>query len=50
MLHYTNQSVPKYNGSQLKYSDISGAIFALSLIILILNSQCAEGARGVRVI
>ena len=28
------------NGSQLKNPDISGAIFTLSLSILILNSQC----------
>ena len=31
------------NESQLKNSDISGAIFTLSLSILILNSQCEEG-------
>ena len=30
----------KYNGSQLKNLDNSGAIFTLSLSILILNSQC----------
>ena len=29
--------------------DLSGAIFTLSLSILILNSQCVEGARNVRV-
>ena len=38
------------NGSQLKKPDISGAIFTLSLSIRILNSQCVEGARDVRVI
>ena len=38
------------NGSQLKNLDISGFIFKLSLIILILNSQCVEGARDVRVL
>ena len=38
------------NGSQLKNSDISGAIFTLSFIILILNSQCVEDARDARVL
>ena len=38
------------NGSQLKNPDISGAIFTLSLSLLILNSQCVDGARGVRVL
>ena len=38
------------NGSQLKNLDISGTIFTLSLSILILNSQCVEGARDVRVL
>ena len=38
------------NGSQFKDADISGAIFKLSLSILILNSQCVEGARDVRVL
>ena len=37
-----------FNGSQLKNSDISGAIFTLNLSILILNSQCVEDARDVR--
>ena len=37
------------NGSQLMNPDISSAIFTLSLSILILNSQCVEGARYVRV-
>ena len=36
------------NGSQLKNPDISGAILTLSLSIL--NSQCVDGARDVRVI
>ena len=36
--------------SQLKNPDISGAIFTLSLSIRILNSQCVEGARDVRVL
>ena len=40
----------KINGSQLNNPDISGAIFTLSLSILILNSQCLEGARDVRVL
>ena len=40
----------KRNGSQIKNPDISGAIFTLSLSILILNSQCVEGARDVRVL
>ena len=39
-----------YNESQLKNPDISGAIFTLSLSILILNSQCVEGARDVKVL
>ena len=49
--HAVNPSF-KYsvNGSQLKKSDISGAIFTLNLSILMLNSQCAEGARDVRVL
>ena len=38
------------NESQLKNPDISGAIFTLSLSILILNSQCVEGARDVKVL
>ena len=38
----------QFNGSQLKNPDICGAIFKLS--ILILNSQCVEGARDVRVL
>ena len=38
------------NGSQSKNPDISDAIFTLSLSILILNSQCVEGARDVRVL
>ena len=36
-----------YNGSQLKNLDISGAIFTLSLSLLILNFQCVEGVRDV---
>ena len=42
----------KAYGSQLKNPDISGAIFTfcLSLSIIILNSQCVEGARDVRVL
>ena len=32
------------NGSVLKNPEISGAIFKLNLSILILNSQCVEGA------
>ena len=39
-----------FNGSQFNYLDISGAILTLSLSILILNSQCVEGARDVRVL
>ena len=39
----------KSNGSQLKNPDITGTIFTLSLSIRILNSQCVEGARDVRV-
>ena len=35
--------------SQLKNPGNSGAIFTLNLSILILNSQCVEGARDVRV-
>ena len=38
------------NGSQSKNPDIPGAIFTLTLSILILNSQCVEGARDVRVL
>ena len=38
-----------YNGSQLKNPDISGATTTLSLSILILNYQCVEGARDVKV-
>ena len=38
------------NGSQLKNPDISGAILTLSLSILILKSQCVEGARDFRVL
>ena len=38
------------NGSQLMNPDISGVIFTLSLSILILNSQCVEGARDVKVL
>ena len=37
------------NGSQLKNSDISGAICTLSFSILILNSRFVEGAKYVRV-
>ena len=33
------------NRSQLKNPEISGAILTLSLSILILNSQCVEGAK-----
>ena len=40
----------KCNGSQLKNPDISCAIFELSLSKWILNSQCVEGARDVRVL
>ena len=39
-----------YNGSQLKNPDISGAIFTPSLSILILSSQCVEGAKYVRLL
>jgi len=39
----------KITGVNLK-PDISGAIFTLSLSILILNSQCIESARDVRVL
>ena len=35
--------------AQLMNPDISSAIFTLSLSILILNSQCVEDARYVRV-
>ena len=38
------------NGNQLMNSDIFGAIFTLSLSILILNSQYVEGARYERVL
>ena len=38
------------NGSVLKNPEISGAIFTLNLSILILNSQCVEGARDFRVL
>ena len=38
------------NGSQLKNPDTSSAIFTLSFSILILNSQCVEGAKYVRVL
>ena len=38
------------NGSLLKNPEISGAIFTLNLSILILNSQCEEGARDFRVL
>ena len=40
----------KNNGSVLKNPEISGAIFTLNLSIQILNSQCVEGARDVRVL
>ena len=40
----------KYNGSQLKNPDISGAIFVWSLSIRMLNSQCVENAIDVRVL
>ena len=40
----------KSNESQLKNPEISGAIFTLSLSKRILNSQCVEGARDVRVL
>ena len=43
-----DQNTPS-NGSQLKNPDTSGAIFTLSLSI-ILNSQCVEGARDIRVL
>ena len=42
--------VIKGNGSVLKNPEISGAIFILNLSILILNSQCVEGARDFRVL
>ena len=42
--------VKTYNGSELKNPDISGATTTLSLSILILNSQCVEGARDVGVL
>ena len=45
-----DQGFKSLNGSQLKNSDISSAIFTLSLSILILNCQCEEGARDVRVL
>ena len=38
------------NGSVVKNPEISGAIFTLNLSILILNSQCVEGARDFRVL
>ena len=38
------------NGSQWKNPDIPGAIFTLSLSTLILNSQCVEGTKYVRVL
>ena len=38
------------NGSQLKKPDISGAMFTLSLSVLILNSQCVEGTKYARVL
>ena len=44
------QQIRNCNGSQLKNPDISGAIFTLSLSKRVLNSQCVEGTRGVRVI
>ena len=43
---YCNSSC---NRSQLMNHDISGAILTLSVRILILNSQCVEGAKYVRV-
>jgi len=41
---------PWNNGSQLMNPDISGAIITLSSSLLILNSQCVEGAKYVRVL
>ena len=38
------------NRSQLKNPDISGVTTTLSVSILILNFQCVEGARDVRVL
>ena len=46
----TTEDIRKSNGCQLKNPDISGAIFTLSLSIRILNSQCIEGARDVRIL
>ena len=43
-LRFTN------NGSLLKNPEIPGATTTLSLSILILNSQCVEGARDFRVL
>jgi len=49
-LRYAFKIQSRSNGSQLKNPDISGAILTLSLSILILNCQCVEGARDVRVL
>ena len=46
----SHQYLQQSNGSHLKNSDISGTIFTLSVSILILNSECIEGARDVRVL
>ena len=48
--HVQNVGFEPVNGSQLKNPDISGAIFTSSLSIRILNSQCEDGARDVRVL
>ena len=40
--------VKSNNGSQLKNPEISGAIFTLSLSILMVNSQFVDRARDVR--
>ena len=51
--HQKNESEKStfvYNGSHLKDPAISGAIFTFRLSILILNSQCVEGARDIRVL
>ena len=50
LICFLGVNVTEANGSQLKNPDISGAIFALGSSKLILNSQCVEGARDVRVL
>ena len=42
--------IMRNNGSQLKNSDISGALYTLRIQYLYTQTQCEDGARDVRVL